>query len=147
MRCWKVTQPRNQQILLCWNNDNSKNNRIQRRNSSCFVLFVFFNNLFTAPRTVSNTYAQVARVQSCAKHVQHIGHDTHYAQPLCHSVRRDSSATKTGRTEITFVVILFHWLKWLSDEAILRSNSSIKYAASPRTIFLTPGMSVQALTI
>ena len=26
----------------------------------------------SAPRTVSNTYAQVARAQSCANHVQHI---------------------------------------------------------------------------
>ena len=30
-------------------------------------------NLLTAPRTVSNAYAQVARAQSCANHVQHIG--------------------------------------------------------------------------
>ena len=32
---------------------------------------VFFN-IFTAPRTVANTYTQVARAQSCANHVQHI---------------------------------------------------------------------------
>ena len=31
-----------------------------------------FYNLLTAPPTVSNTYAQVARAQSCANHVQHI---------------------------------------------------------------------------
>ena len=31
-----------------------------------------FYNLLTAQRTVSNTYAQVARAQSCANHVQHI---------------------------------------------------------------------------
>ena len=31
-----------------------------------------FFNLLTAPRTVSNTYAQVARAQSCANHVQYI---------------------------------------------------------------------------
>ena len=31
-----------------------------------------FFNLLTAPRTVSNMYTQVARVQSCANHVQHI---------------------------------------------------------------------------
>ena len=30
-----------------------------------------FYNLLTAPRTVSNTYTQVARAQSCANHVQH----------------------------------------------------------------------------
>ena len=31
-----------------------------------------FCNLLTAPRTVSNTYAQVARAQPCSNHVQHI---------------------------------------------------------------------------
>ena len=31
-----------------------------------------FDNLLTAPRTVSNPYAQVARPQSGANHVQHI---------------------------------------------------------------------------
>ena len=31
-----------------------------------------FDNLLTAPRTVSNTYAQVARAQSSANLVQHI---------------------------------------------------------------------------
>ena len=31
-----------------------------------------FYNLFTAPRIVSNTYAEVARAQSCANYVQHI---------------------------------------------------------------------------
>ena len=46
--------------------DDNNNNRIQRRYSR------FFYNLHTAPRTVSNTYAQVARAQSCANHVQHI---------------------------------------------------------------------------
>ena len=36
------------------------------------ALFEIFYNLLTAPRAVSNTYAQVARTQSCANHVQHI---------------------------------------------------------------------------
>ena len=31
-------------------------------------------NRLTAPRTVSNTYAEVARAQSCANHVQHNEH-------------------------------------------------------------------------
>ena len=31
-----------------------------------------FHNLLAAPRTVSNTYPQVARAQSCANHVQRI---------------------------------------------------------------------------
>ena len=55
-----------------YNNNNNNNiniNSIKRRN-----LRFFFNNLLTAPRTVSYTYAHVARVQSCANHVQHIEH-------------------------------------------------------------------------
>ena len=41
-------------------------NRAERRN------FEILCNLLTAPRTVSNTHAQVALAQSCANHVQHI---------------------------------------------------------------------------
>ena len=36
------------------------------------ALFEIFYNLLTAPRTVSNTHAQVAQAQSCANNVQHI---------------------------------------------------------------------------
>ena len=36
-----------------------------------------FNSLFTVLWTVSNTFAQVARVQSCANHMQHIEHLPH----------------------------------------------------------------------
>ena len=53
------------------NNDNNNNNNnnicIERCKSR------FFYNLLIVPRTASNTYAQVARAQSCANHVQHIG--------------------------------------------------------------------------
>ena len=41
------------------------------------ALFEIFHILLTAPRTVSNTYAQVARAQSCANHVQHIERLSH----------------------------------------------------------------------
>ena len=37
-----------------------------------FFFFFFFYNPLTALQTVSNTYAQVGRVQLCANHVQHI---------------------------------------------------------------------------
>ena len=39
--------------------------------------FLIFYNLLTAPKTVSNTYAQVTRTQSCANHVQHMRHSSH----------------------------------------------------------------------
>ena len=38
----------------------------------------YFYDLLIVPRTVSNTYAQVARVQSCANHVQHVNHMVGY---------------------------------------------------------------------
>ena len=59
-----------------------------------------FLNLLTAPRTVSNTYAQVARAQSCANHMQHIKQSSHATCCVtCHVVRRDSSAIKYDRVE------------------------------------------------
>ena len=74
------------------NNNNNNNNRIQRRNSR------FFYNFLTAPRTVSNTYAQVARAKSCANHVQHFERLSRATcRVMCHVVRRDSSAIKSDR--------------------------------------------------
>ena len=49
--------------------NNGNNNHIEKNNSR---FFFFFCNLLTASQTVSNMYAQVARAQSCANHVQHI---------------------------------------------------------------------------
>ena len=67
---------------------------------------------FTAPGTVSNTYAQVARAQSCANHVQHIGR----SRATCRVVRRDSSAVEFDRVEISYILTLCYWLKRLGDE-------------------------------
>ena len=72
--------------------------------------FFFFNNLLTAPWTVSNTYAQVARAQSCSNHVQHIERLSRATcRVTCHMLRRDSSAIKFNRVEITFIWALFYW--------------------------------------
>ena len=68
-----------------------------------------FYNL-TAPRTVSNTFAQVARI-SCANHVQHIERLSRAScHVTCHVVQRDCSAIKFYRVEITFIWALFYWL-------------------------------------
>ena len=73
-------------------NNNNNNNHIQR----CSLRF--FNNLLAAPRTVSSSYTQVARVQSCANHVQHIERLSHATcRVACHVVQRDSSAIKFDR--------------------------------------------------
>ena len=37
---------------------------------------------------------------------------------MCHVVRRDSSAIKFDRIEIAFVVALFYWLNYYSDEGL-----------------------------
>ena len=50
-----------------------------------------FYNLLIRPRTVSSTYAQVARAQSCGNHVQRIERSS---RARCHIVRRGSSAIK-----------------------------------------------------
>ena len=67
-----------------------------------------FYNLLTAPRTVSNTYAQVARAQSFANHVQHIERLSRATcRVTCHVVRRDSSEIEFKRVEIAFIWKLY----------------------------------------
>ena len=84
------------------NNNNNNNNRIE----SCDLRF--FCNLLSSPGTVSNTYAQVARSQSCANHVQHIECLSHATVCVtCHVVRRVSSTIKVDRVEIAFIWDLF----------------------------------------
>ena len=55
--------------------------------------FKIFYNLLTVPRTVSIMYAQVARAQSCANHLQHTEClSCATCCVACHVVPRDSSA-------------------------------------------------------
>ena len=104
------------------------NNRIERRN------FEILYNLLTAPRNVSNTYAQVARAQSCANHVQHIEHTSRATcRVTCHVVRRDSSAYKFYRVEIAFILALFYWL----------NQSPMKEGRKPEYPEKTPGDELQ----
>ena len=73
--------------------------------------FEIFYNLLTAPRTDSNTCAQVARAQSCANHVQHIERLSRATcRVTCHVVRRDRPATKFDRADIALIGALFLWL-------------------------------------
>ena len=146
----------------------------------------FFYNLLAAPRTVSNTYTQVVKAQSCENHVQHIerlSHNhvkitcntssayhtimwksraTHQApitqscenhvqhikrlshnrvkitcntssayhmqRVVCRLVRRDSSAVKFDRVEITFTLALLYWLKPLTDAFFFMLASSLGLA-------------------
>ena len=78
-----------------------------------------FCNLLTASRTVSNTYARVARVQSRANHVQHI---ERLSRATCRVPR---GTIKFDRVEIAFFIALFHWLKPLADEGVLNFKSLV----------------------
>ena len=75
--------------------------------------FESFSNLLTAPRTVSDTYALVARAQSCANYVQHIAY---HVERVFRVERRGSSGIKSDRVEIASILVLFHRLKRLIDE-------------------------------
>ena len=56
-----------------------------------------------------------------------------HVQPgVCHLVRRDSSAIKTDRVKIAFIVALFRWLKLLTDEGneiILAQKSGPRWSS------------------
>ena len=53
-------------------------------------------------------YAPVAKVQSCANHVHHVGRSSHAASLPSHG--RDSSAFKFDTVEITFILASIHGL-------------------------------------
>ena len=89
------------------NNKNNTNNRTKRRNTR------FLYNLLTAPRTVSNAYAQVARMYSCANHVQHTKHSP---RATCCVHCGTKGQFSDDRVEIAFILALFHWLKPLTDK-------------------------------
>ena len=60
-----------------FNNNNDNNNDNNNTTTPTTTLALnganrTFYNLFTAPHIVSKMYAQMARAQSCANHVQHI---------------------------------------------------------------------------
>ena len=80
-----------------------------------FEIF-FFNNLLTAPRTVSNTHTQVARAQSCANHVPHIERFSSVQHAVYLLVRRDCSAVNFDRAEIAFTFSFILLAEPLTDE-------------------------------
>ena len=95
--------------------DDDHNNNNTKMSKSKFL----FYNFLTAPRTVSNTYAQVAKGYSCVTDVQtHRGPITfdNVQYAVCYVVRRDSSAVQFDRAEIAFVLAVFRWLEPFTDE-------------------------------
>ena len=78
--------------------------------------FQIFDNPLTAPRTVSNAYAQVVRAQSCVNHTQHIKRLSRATRRVtCHMVQRDSSAIKfdnSGNCIYFSFILLAEPLNW-----------------------------------
>ena len=61
----------------------------------------------------------MARVQSCANQMWHIGRISQYV--VCHVVQRDISAILSDRAEIAFILALFHWLKQPMNKIMARA--------------------------
>ena len=73
--------------------------------------FEIFDNLLTAPQTVSNTYDPVAQAQSCANHVQHI---KRLSQATCHATYQLLSLTEFKSR--FFELYLIGWTIKLMEE-------------------------------
>ena len=85
----------------CWPAPpNNNNNRIQRRYSR------------TAPRTVSNTYAQVARAQPCANHVQHIERLSR-ASVMLRATRYEGTAQLLNLTKLKSHLFELYFIGWI----------------------------------
>ena len=93
--------------------DNGDNNnddiRTERRNSRCLQSSHCATNCLQHVRSSGpgRIRVKITCKTSSTCHVQHA---------VCHLVRRDSSAFKSDRVEIAFILTLFYCLKPLTDE-------------------------------
>ena len=85
------------------------------------ALFEIFYNL-TAPRTVSNKYAQVAWAQSCANHMQHIEHFSSTSVMLC-VTWYEGTAQLLSLTELQSHLFEFYFIGW-TIKPIKQNNPS-----------------------
>ena len=83
------------------NGDDDDDNPIERRNSR------FLQSPTRTLKWPGRNPVQITFNTSSAYHVQ---------PAVCHLVRRDSSAFKFDRVELSFIFALFYWLKPLTDE-------------------------------
>ena len=88
------------------NNNNNNNNRIERR------YLRFFYNLLTVPWAVSNTYAQVARAQLCANHVQHIERISR-ASVMLRATWYEGTAQLLSLTELKSHLFELYFIGWI----------------------------------
>ena len=73
--------------------------------------FETFCNFLTAPRTVPNTYAQVAKAQSCANHVQHIERLSRASVMLC-ATWYEGTALLLNLTELKSHFFQCYFIGW-----------------------------------
>ena len=114
------------------NNNNDNNNRIQRR---C-LRFVY--NLLTALQTLSNRYAQVARAQSCANHVQHIERLSRASVMLC-ATWYEGTAQLLSLTELKSHLFQLYFIGW--------TIKPMKEGRKPEYPEKTPGDELQKMPL
>ena len=92
-------------------NNNNNDNRIERHNSR-FLAISSLRHELSPTRTLKwpgRNHVQITCNTPDAYHLH---------PAVFHLVRRDSSAVKLDRVEITFILALFYWLKPLTDEEL-----------------------------
>ena len=85
-------------------------------------------DLLTAPQTVSNIYAQVARAQLCTDHMQHIER----LRATCHVLpgrRGTAQLLCFDRGKIALILALYYWLKSNTCSYGSKTNSITHHAA------------------
>ena len=115
-------------------NENNNNNKFQR-----FNLRFFFYNLLTALQTVSSMYAQVARAQSCANHMQHKECSSHATcRVSCHVMQRDSLSyyvwQSLNHIYFSFILLAEPFSRWRRGGN--RSTRRIPLAMSIRKCYI-----------
>ena len=98
------------------------------------ALFEISHNLLAVARTISNTYAQVARAQSCANHVQHIERLSRASVMLC-ATWYEGTAQPISLTELKSHLFELYFIGW--------TIKPMKEGRKPEYLEKTPGDELQ----
>ena len=101
------------------------------------MLFEIFYNLLTVPRTVSNTYAQVAQAQQCANHVQHIERLS-CASVVLRATWYEGTAQLLSLTDLKSHLFELYFIGWIIKP--------MKEGRKPEYPEITPGDELQKMS-
>ena len=111
------------------NNNNNNNNRIQR----CYSRFF---TISSQRCELSQTYAQVARAQPCANHVQHIERLSH-ASVMLRATWYEGTAQLLSLTELKLHLVELYFIGW--------TIKPMKEGRKPEYPEKTPGNELQKM--